>query len=300
MNDTHPQSGRGRARAWRTLLVVAALCAATLTPGGTTAQDPAISDVLLAAPTGARAGAPVLAGAAAPDATAITPFDTFGRDPALAVYTLATDEGEGWAAWQVTAVPAADPTAEPMSLATGVAEVPIDRVDLAPPPPGDWLVTAVLTAGQAGPDGTWVWHLLIPDRSLPAFLPAPDVVLFGGGASVIAARGSGCYVGQCGDIGRLPPDPDLPLIRLERADEPITLTLSDGSTLVQVRVAAMLLNVDETSPVTLLEASLEPGTHVVLVPAPPSLGRWRLEVSLVFSDARGDQVGYARVAVPNA
>ena len=298
MNDTHPRSGYVRARAWRTLLLVAALGAATLTPAGATAQDPPTGDVLLADPTGSRAGVLVPAESVPPDAAAMAPFDTFGRDPALTVYTNATDEGEGWAAWQVTAVPAVDAAAEPRSLAMGVAEVPIDRVDLAAPPPGDWLVTAELTAGRTGHDGTWTWHLVIPDRSLPDWIPAPDMVLFGGGRTVIAERGSGCYVGQCADIFASPPDGALPLVRLDRSDEPIALTVSDGSELVEVRVEATLLNVDETKPVMLLAVLLDPATNVILVPPPPSAGRWRLELFLVFSDARGHQTGYARVVVP--
>ena len=55
---------------------------------------------------------------------------------------------------------------------------------------------------------------------------------------------------------------------------------------------------DESDPVTLLDGVDVAGTNVVLVPPPPSAGRWRLDVFVRFTDGRGDQAGYARVAVP--
>lgn len=157
---------------------------------------------------------------------------------------------------------------------------------------------ATTVAGASGPEGTWAWHLVVPDRTLPDRIQAPDLVLFGGGSTVVAERGSGCYLAACGDIGELPPAASLPRIDLERPDEPIALTLSDGSGIATVTVQAQLLNVDESAPVTLLDGVDVAGTNVVLIPPPPSSGRWRLDILVGFTDGRGDQAGYARVAVP--
>ena len=296
MNSIHRQLRGGHAGAWRTLLVVvAALGAATSHPIPAAAEGPpGVEGVVLQAPTGVRSGVQVGDPTAPPDVTTIDPFDTFGRDPSLAILDVG---GGGWAAWEVLATPAASPGTPPTSLATGVAEVPLEVISLQAPPPGAWLVTAALVAGAEGPSGTWAWHLVIPDRSLPEALDAPDIVLFGGGATVIAERGSGCYLGQCGDIGGLPADRTLPAIRLERRDEPIALTLSDGSGMVRVTAHAILLGVDETQPVQLVDGDAFAATNVLLVP-PPSIGRWHLEILVTYSDGRGDQAGYARVIVP--
>jgi len=296
MNSTHPQHKDGHARAWRTLLVVAALGAATTLPTAAAAADPTPPEgAMLSGPTGVRAGVPLGDPAAPADAATIPPFDTFGRDPVLSVFTRAD---EGWASWRIEAVPAADIAASPVSLATGVAEVPLESIDLAAPAPGDWLLTAVLVAGAGGTSGTWAWHLVIPDRSLPAAMPAPDLVLFGGGETVVTERGSGCYLGTCGDIGQVPPAETLPLVRLDRPDEPVALTLSDGSSIASVHVTATLLGVDEAAPVTVLSVD-RLATSVVLVPS-PGAGRWLLDVTVQFSDGRGDQTGYARVSVPGS
>lgn len=296
MSSTHPQHRGGHVQAWRSLAVVAALGATTLTAALTAAADPVVADgALLAAPTGIRPGVLLDGAGVLPDPAAIPPFDTFGRDPVLTVFT---GEDEGWVSWQVDAVPTADPGTAPLPLAGGIAEVPVESVDLTPPSPGEWLVTAALTAGEGGMSRTWAWHLVIPDRSLPASMPAPDLVLFGGGGTVVTDRGSGCYLGVCGDIGGIPSARTLPRLRLDRPDEPIALTLSDGSGIAGVQATATLLDVDETAPVTLLTQD-DLATGVVLVP-PPGAGRWLLEVTVRFSDGRGDQAGYAQVSVPGS
>lgn len=302
MSTTHRRPRSGLRPAIRSLLVVAALGAATLLPGMAAAQgDPGPGTVNLAGPLGSRAGVPVPAGGATPDAASIPPFDTYGRDPSLQLWSSEAadaDTSTGWVSWQVTAVPAAEPTADPVSLGTGVAEVPVDRVDLAAPAPGTWLVSATTQAAQAGPEGTWAWHLVVPDRTIPEIIPMPGIVLFGGGDTVVAEPGSSCYLGSCGDIGAKPPAKAVPAVRLGLPDEPIALTLSDGSGIAEATVAATLLGVDETEPVTLLDAIQAGGTNVIHVPAPPSPGRWYLELFLRFTDGRGDAAGYARVVVP--
>ena len=295
MRSIHRQLPGGRATAWRTLLTVAALSAVAALPGaGLASAPPGMDEVLLGGPTGSRAGAPLADDASLPDAASLTTLDTFGRDPAL---TISTTTDEGWVSWQVEAVPATDSAATPVSLATGLAELPIDRVDLTAPAPGDWLVTAALLSDTDGASGTWAWRLVIPDRSLPDAMPAPDLVLFGGGETVVAVRGSGCYVGSCGDIGREPPVATLPRLRLDRPDEPIALTLSDGSGVAAVHVTAQRLDVKESDPVTILETG-GLSANVVLVPPPASSGAWKLTLFVRFTDGRGDQVGYVRVVVP--
>jgi hypothetical protein len=291
----------GRGPALRNLLVVAALGAATLLPAAVTAQgDPGPDTVNLAGPLGSRAGLPIAEGVL-PDAADIPPFDTHGRDPVLQLWSSEAadaDTSTGWVSWEVIAVPAADPTADPVSLAAGVAEVPVDRVDLVAPAPGDWLITATTVNADAGPEGTWAWHVVVPDRTIPASIPMPGLVLFGGGDTVVAEPGSSCYLGSCGDVGEKPPAGAVPAVRLGLPDEPIALTLSDGSGVAEVTVTATLLNVDETQPVTLLDAVSTNGATVVHIPPPPGPGRWYLDVLVRFTDGRGDATGYARVIVP--
>lgn len=302
MSTTHRPSRSGRGAALRSLLVVAALGAAILVPGTGAAQgDPGPGTVNLAGPMGSRAGVPVPQAGPTPDTASIPPFDTYGRDPSLHLWSSEAadaDTSTGWVSWRVSAVPATDPTAEPISLGTGVAEVPVDRVDLAAPAPGTWLVSATTQAAQAGPEGTWAWHLVVPDRTIPEVIPMPGLVLFGGGDTVVALPGSSCYLGSCGDIGERPPAKAVPVVRLDLPDESTALTLSDGSGIAAVRVTATLLGLDETEPVTLLDLDPADGTTVMHVPAPPSPGRWYLELSLRFTDGRGDATGYARVIVP--
>lgn len=301
MSTTHRRLMTGRTTL-RSLLVVAALGAATLLPTAVTAQgDPGPDTVNLAGPLGSRAGLPVAADAPPADPATIPPFDTYGRDPQLQLWSSEAadaDTSTGWVSWEVTAVPAADLAAEPIALATGVAEVPVDRVDLTAPPPGDWVITATTVNAAAGPEGTWAWHLVVPDRTIPAPIPMPGLVLFGGGDTVVAAPGSSCYLGSCGDIGQKPPAKAVPAVRLGLPDEPIALTLSDGSGIAEVTVTATLLNVDETEPVTLLDGAVVDGATLVRIPPPPSAGRWYLDVFLRFTDGRGDATGYARVIVP--
>jgi hypothetical protein len=129
-------------------------------------------------------------------------------------------------------------------------------------------------------------------------IPMPGLVLFGGGGTVIAEPGSSCYLGSCGDIGQKPPAKAIPSMTLGLPDEPIALTLSDGSGIAEVTVTATLLNVDETEPVILLDAVAVDGANVAHIPAPPSAGRWYLDVFLRFTDGRGDATGYARIIVP--
>lgn len=302
MITTHRRLMPGRSPAIRSLLVVAALGAATLFPTPGAAQgDPGPDTVNLTGPLGSRAGMLVADDGSPPDAGTIPPFSTYGRDPRLQLWSSEpadADTSTGWVSWSVTAVPAADLTADPISLGAGVAEVPVDRVDLAAPAPGDWLVSATTVSAAAGPEGTWAWHLVVPDRTIPATIPMPGLVLFGGGRTVIAALGSSCYLGSCGDIGQKPPAKAIPSVTLGLPDEPIALTLSDGSGIAEVTVTATLLNVDETEPVTLLDAVAVDGANVVHIPAPPSVGRWYLDVFLRFTDGRGDATGYARIIVP--
>src|SRR5687768_14987892 len=127
MNVTHRRRPHRRAAAWRTLSVVAALGAVTTltaVPGpGVAEGPPGIEGVVLSGPTGTRSGVEIDDPAAPPDVAMIAPFDTYGREPAL---TIADMDGGSWSFWEVTAVPATDPGADPIPLATGVAEVPLD------------------------------------------------------------------------------------------------------------------------------------------------------------------------------
>ncbi|MFN8619449.1 MAG: hypothetical protein U0869_01720 [Chloroflexota bacterium] len=305
-----PAHGAGR-RSW---LVVAALGAATLAVGGTAlaagpspaasaapgaSPDAVATVVVLSGPTGSRDGVALADGAALPDPATLEPLDTFGRDPRLTIAVLG-DDADGFASWTVDAVPADDPGTTPTTLIGGIAEVPVPAFDVPAPPPGDWLVSAVTTGREPATTGTWAWRLVVPDRSLPDAMPAPDALLWAGGATVVTERGSACYVGMCGDVGGLPPDDSLPRLALARPDEPVALTLSDGTDLAAVRAVAVPLGAGTGAGdgMVLLDGPLAAPAHVVLVPPPPGSGTWRLELSLTYSDRRGQADHLARVVVP--
>lgn len=299
MTSIHQAIAARHARTWRAAFLVAALGAATLLPGAPArAQAPGAEDVLLGGPTGMRAGVAVPDATAPPDPATLVPLDTWGRDPALTIH--AADPDVAWAAWQVAAASLDGGATDPVTLASGIAEVPLETITLSAPPPGDWLVTATLTSGTDATDSDWVWRLVVPDRSLPETIPSPDLVLFGGGRTVIAERGSSCFLTTCADIGQVPPARALPRLRLSAPDQPIVLTVSDGGGIARITAVVLLLDVDETRPVALLDTELDPVVGSVLIPPPPAGGRWRLEVTVGYADSRGDQVGYAVVAVPRS
>src|SRR5687768_8190471 len=119
MNVTHRRRPHRRAAAWRTLSVVAALGAVTTLTAvpapGLAQAHPGIEGVVLSGPTGTRSGVEIDGVTAPPDVGTIAPLDTYGREPAL---TIADMDGGSWSLWEVTAVPAADPGADPIPLAT--------------------------------------------------------------------------------------------------------------------------------------------------------------------------------------
>jgi hypothetical protein len=262
---------------------------------GRTAPEPLT--VFLYGPAGRLAGTPVSRSAPAPDPARLRPYDTAGRDPALELQS--DDPRVLFGAWRVTATPV--PVGEPVVLAEREGPGPsAERITLEPPPPGSWILRATLVpADPSGASFDRVWRVIVPDRSPPETLPAPDVVLFGGGSTLLAVPGSGCYVGVCGDIGREPPSGTLPRLRLDRPDEPVTVTLSDGAPIAAIRVTGRRIGEDgrEGRAVRLLDTTLEPPASPVLVP-PPRSGTWRLELLVRFDFERGYQTAYARLRVP--
>ncbi len=299
MNLTHRSRATGHARAWWSLLAVAALGAATALPGGVAADDPAPA-VLLTGPLGTRSGVVVAAGQPLPDPALIAPLDTYGRDPRLRLWHEGDPEtGDGWSSWEVVATSTGADPGEPRTLAAGDTDTPADSLSLTPPPPGDWLIGATLTRAASAQPETWAWHLTVPDRTIPESIPVPDLVVSGAGTTVVAERGGGCYLGACGDIGGRPPARAVPLVTLDLPDAPIALTLSDGSGIQSVTVSAESLDGSASAPLMLLDQADADGANVVFIPPPSSAGRWYLEVTVRFTDARGDTTGYARVAVPS-
>jgi hypothetical protein len=264
--------------------------------GGTEPDEPL---VFLYGPAGRLAGTPVDRDAPIPEGVVPRTYDTAGRDPSLQLQAL--DPDLSFTGWRVVASPLAPGGGTPIVLAgADMADAPTETVALEPPPPGDWLVRASLVPADPGrPSLERAWHVRVPDRSLPDFLPEPDVVLFGGGSTILGVPGSGCYVGVCGDIGREPPSQTLPRLRLDRPDEPLTVTLSDGAAIAAIRAAARPIGPggEEGPPTTLLDLELDRAESPVLVP-PPGPGLWRIELLVRFDFERGHQTVYARLRVP--
>jgi hypothetical protein len=191
------------------------------------------------------------------------------------------------------AEPALDPTTS-VELGAGDGDATIElptsglfliRVDGTIRPDGDAL------------EGTWWWRVAVPDRTLPdeETGPPPPTLRLGSGDDVVELeQGSGCFLGTCGDIGRVSPPDLLPTIR-SIPGAPLSLTLADGSGMDGWSVSVSPVEGDGTDGILLGEG---PGSWSTTgwVPA-PDMGDWVVAVSVTFDRERGHIDGYGRLRV---
>ena len=113
----------------------------------------------------------------------IAPFSTYGRDPGLRLWFRRRRGGRrGMGVVGGHRDARGGPAGRPGDACGGRRGGARDRrgPDAHPHPATGWCWPRP-SPGASGPEGTWAWHLVVPDRTLPAQIQAPDLVLFGGG-----------------------------------------------------------------------------------------------------------------------
>lgn len=146
-------------------------------------------------------------------------------------------------------------------------------------------------------DGTWWWRVAVPNRDLPVdeVGPPPPAIRLGSGDHAEALeQGSGCFLGTCGDIGRVSPPDRLPTVRTIPG-APLSIALEDGSGITDWWVTASPVGSGGADGITLGQAR-DIWTTQAWVPA-PSTGEWVITVSVTFDRERGNFDGYGRLVV---
>jgi len=170
-----------------------------------------------------------------------------------------------------------------------------------PDEPGSWTIVAVLERAD-GQMSERAWHVTVPDRELPddgiIDIPAPVALLNGNRDSIAGMPQDGCYLYLCVDVGR-PPPPSALASLAAAADEPLSVSLADGSAIVAWQGTLEPL-FDGGAP-TLTAAGVitdELAESVGLVGLePPSAGAWLLTIKVYFDRERGSMTyGYRVVA----
>ncbi len=293
---SRPRGGRALGGALLILLAATAPGGSGALAGGGAAAPEAVPEVRLHGPTGS------LPGVAGPPRETLA---TGGQDPRLAI--TATGPGVALAGWVVVALPEPGTPLPGRLLAAGRdGTTERETVFLSDPPSGTWRIIALIRAdGAVRWAGVLRWRVIIPEERLTWPPSAPGIVLFGGGRTVIARNGPGCYLGTCPGLPAAPAGP-LPVLRMRSPEEPLVLTASDGGSLAALRVTAEPLGRPEGRGVIRLAEHpvLAPGTSRVELPGPPGAGSWRLRIAIRWDRGRGETRASLHVrgapAVPSA
>jgi hypothetical protein len=227
----------------------------------------------------------------APDPGSLAVLDGWARGATILVRpTVGT-----LSPWRAVALtePGLDP-ATAIGLGEGDGDAPLLLSDT-----GTFLigVSGTIRPDGGALDGTWWWRVAVPDRDRPDDEygpPVPAIRLASADDVEVLEQGSSCYVGTCGDIGRVSPPDLLPTVRTIPG-APLSVSLADGSGVVAWSVAATPVD-GGAGDTTLLGGADDTSTTQAWVSAPPE-GDWIVMVSVTFDRDRGSSDGYGRLIV---
>jgi hypothetical protein len=241
-------------------------------------------------------GEPASPGGASLD-TALPALDTYVSSAPLSITLV--DPDLTFAAWSITATPAASPGPGPVLDVRPYPESRPELLRVTGPPAGDWLLRADVTAtGRAG--SGYAWRLTVPDRQPPAdghlTIPTPRALVRVRNLTLRTVPGSGCYVEQCTDAGRTPPAAVGPQIHSSHG-EALRISLDDGSHFVRWDVSAQHVYQPPAGAMTLERGGNPAGVGHVDVSAPPGSGDWMVTVALTFDRRRGSYLYFFRLTI---
>ena len=298
---TSPRMLLAQARRPRRTLVLGAVPALALlliTPGlPSTAADvdpttePAGPTLVADGSFGRVPGLVTTVNGAVPDPAELPVLDAWARPATL---TVRPTDGT-LSPWRAVAYPepALDPgTAIDLGTGDGPAVIELERSGL-------FLASVEGTIRPDGGavEGTWWWRIAVPDRARPtddSGPPPPAILLASGDTSISLEQGSGCYVGTCGDIGRVSPPDQLPAIRAPLG-APLALTLADGSGVIRWDASVAFADGSDADAIVLGTAE-DTWTSRAWV-ATPAEGDWVVSVSVTFDRERGYADAYGRLIV---
>lgn len=289
----HGAAARLRIPGVVSIALMTMLATLSATPGIAARPSPGAETPTLVAdgPFGRVAGVASATDTPAPDPDHVPVLDAWARGTTMVIRPT---EGT-LAPWTAVALaaPSFDPAA-PVALGSGDGEAVLEL--------GTTGLFLVRVAGTVRPDGTaivgsWWWQVAVPDRDLPdegSGPPPPAILLVSGAADAALEQGSGCYLGTCGDIGRVSPPDRLPTVRTIPG-APLSISLEDGSAMTRWWVSARRTDDAEADEVVLGQAEDTSTTRAWVVA--PGAGEWVISVSVGFDRERGHFDGYGRLIV---
>ncbi|MFN8519017.1 MAG: hypothetical protein U0667_06425 [Chloroflexota bacterium] len=243
--------------------------------------------------------------------TATGPFGTVGGEQAPAPPDPASlPVLDGWARGASVLIRATDGTLSPWR-AMALAEPDLDPAQATDLGTGEGDASLVLSDtgmfllrvdATVRPDGdavegTWWWRVAVPDRERPEDEygpPVPAIGLASGDDTQTLEQGSSCYVGTCGDIGRVSPPDLLPTVRTTEG-APLEVSLADGSGMASWSVSATPVGGADSDAVVLGRSDRATTTRAWVLS--PAEGDWVVTVSVEFDRERGSADGYGRLVV---
>jgi hypothetical protein len=256
----------------------------------TPTEAPSTPTLVADGPFGRVAGHPTGVAGPAPDPSELVVLDAWARGASV-VIRATVGTLTPWRAVLV-AEPSLDQTDALELGGDGDAAITFQdaglfllRVEGTIRPPGDAV------------EGTWWWRIAVPARDLPldeTGPPPPPIRLASGDDAVALEQGSGCWLGTCGDIGRVSPPDALPSVRTF-VGAPLMLTLTDHSGISAWRISAVPTAASAGEGLLLGQAQ-DTSVDEVWIPA-PAAGDWIVEVSVTFDRDRGHLDGYGRLRV---
>lgn len=289
----HDAAAHPRRRAAVCIALMAGLAVLAATPGSAAEPSPGARHVTLVAdgPFGRVEGRATTIDGPPPDTDGLPVLDAWARGTTMMVRP--TDGS--LAPWHAIALaaPGFDP-ATSVELGSGDGDATLELTAS-----GLFLIRVDGTIRPDGGavEGSWWWQVAVPDRDLPnegSGPPPPAIRLASGAEDEALEQGSGCFLGTCGDIGRVSPPDQLPTVRTIPG-APLSVSLADASAMTRWWVSASPVGDDGTADILLGQADDTSTTRAwVVAPGP---GEWVISVSVGLDRERGHFDGYGRLIV---